>query len=149
VEKLEDLEPGMVLEGVVTNVAAFGAFVDIGVHQDGLVHVSAMSRTFVSDPRSVVKSGDVVRVKVLSVDIPRHRISLTLRLDDDSRGPFGPSSRTGRAARPASGPGGPGRTKTADPKPADGALADALRRAGLAPKAPGTPGSRDDRRGRR
>src|SRR5205085_1596410 len=69
VEKLEDLEPGMVLEGVVTNVAAFGAFVDIGVHQDGLVHVSAMSRTFVSDPRSVVKSGDVVRVKVLSVDI--------------------------------------------------------------------------------
>ena len=84
-EKLEDLEPGMVLEGVVTNVAAFGAFVDVGVHQDGLVHVSAMSRTFVSDPRSVVKSGDVVRVKVLSVDIPRHRISLTLRLDDDSQ----------------------------------------------------------------
>ncbi len=60
----------MVLEGVVTNVAAFGAFVDVGVHQDGLVHVSAMSRTFVSDPRSVVKPGDVVRVKVLSVDIP-------------------------------------------------------------------------------
>ena len=113
VEKLEDLEPGMVLEGVVTNVAAFGAFVDIGVHQDGLVHVSAMSRTFVSDPRSVVKSGDVVRVKVLSVDIPRHRISLTLRLDDDGRGSFGPSSRTGRGARPGSGPGGPGRTKNA------------------------------------
>jgi uncharacterized protein len=152
VEKLEDLEPGMVLEGVVTNVAAFGAFVDIGVHQDGLVHVSAMSRTFVSDPRSVVKSGDVVRVKVLSVDIPRHRISLTLRLDDDSRGPFGPSSRTGRGARPASGTGGPGRPGTAEPKGPDGALADALRRAGLAPKAPkapGTPGSRDDRRGRR
>jgi uncharacterized protein len=145
----------MVLEGVVTNVAAFGAFVDIGVHQDGLVHVSAMSRTFVSDPRSVVKSGDVVRVKVLSVDIPRHRISLTLRLDDDSRGPFGPSSRTGRGARPGSGTGGPGRPGTAEPKGPDGALADALRRAGLAPKAPkapkapGTPGSRDDRRGRR
>ena len=138
-EKLEDLEPGMVLEGVVTNVAAFGAFVDIGVHQDGLVHVSAMSRTFVSDPRSVVKSGDVVRVKVLSVDIPRHRISLTLRLDDDDRRPFGPSSRTGRAARPGSGPGGPGRTRNADPKPADGALADALRRAGLVPKPPKTP----------
>ena len=72
----------MVLEGVVTNVAAFGAFVDIGVHQDGLVHVSAMSAGYVSDPRSVAKPGDVVRVKVQSVDIPRHRISLTMRLDD-------------------------------------------------------------------
>jgi len=124
----------------VTNVAAFGAFVDIGVHQDGLVHVSAMSRDFVSDPRSVVKSGDVVRVKVLSVDIARHRISLTLRLEDDSRGPFGPSSRTGRGARPGSGPGGPGRTQSADPKAPDGALADALRRAGLAPRTPKDPG---------
>ena len=86
VETLEDLAPGMVLEGVVTNVAAFGAFVDIGVHQDGLVHVSAMSRTFVSDPREVVKPGDVVRVRVLGVDIPRKRISLTLRLDDEAAG---------------------------------------------------------------
>ena len=143
VEKLEDLEPGMVLEGVVTNVAAFGAFVDVGVHQDGLVHVSAMSRTFVSDPRSVVKSGDVVRVKVLSVDIPRHRISLTLRLDDDSRGSFGPSSRTGRGARPGSGPGGSGRSRSADPKAPDGAVADALRRAGLVPQAPKSPESPD------
>ncbi len=84
VETLEDLAPGMVLEGVVTNVAAFGAFVDIGVHQDGLVHVSAMSRTFVSDPRQVVKPGDVVRVRVLGVDIPRKRISLTLRLDEEA-----------------------------------------------------------------
>ena len=72
----------MVLEGVVTNVAAFGAFVDIGVHQDGLVHVSAMSSTFVKDPRDIVKPGDIVRVKVLDVDIPRKRVSLTLRLDD-------------------------------------------------------------------
>src|SRR5208283_547341 len=97
VEKLEDLEPGMVLEGVVTNVAAFGAFVDVGVHQDGLVHVSAMSRSFVSDPRSVVKPGDVVRVKVLGVDIPRKRISLTMRLDDDPDGRgTDSSSRTGR-----------------------------------------------------
>jgi uncharacterized protein len=72
-----------VLEGVVTNVAAFGAFVDVGVHQDGLVHVSAMSRQFVSDPRDVVKSGEVVRVKVLEVDEARKRISLTLRLDDE------------------------------------------------------------------
>ena len=82
VEKIGDLEPGMVLEGVVTNVAAFGAFVDVGVHQDGLVHVSAMSTTFVKDPREVVKPGDVVKVKVLDVDVGRKRISLTLRLDD-------------------------------------------------------------------
>ena len=68
VEKISDLKPGMVLEGVVTNVAAFGAFVDIGVHQDGLVHVSAMSKTFIKDPREVVKPGDIVRVKVMEVD---------------------------------------------------------------------------------
>ncbi|WP_234316770.1 Tex family protein [Streptomyces sp. NRRL S-15] len=84
VEKLGDLAPGMVLEGVVTNVAAFGAFVDIGVHQDGLVHVSAMSRTFVKDPRDVVKPGDIVKVKVMDVDLPRKRVSLTLRLDDEA-----------------------------------------------------------------
>ncbi|MFD1047921.1 aconitase family protein, partial [Kibdelosporangium lantanae] len=83
VEKIGDLKPGMTLEGVVTNVAAFGAFVDIGVHQDGLVHVSAMSRNFVKDPRDVVKPGDIVRVKVLDVDIPRKRIGLTLRLEDE------------------------------------------------------------------
>ncbi|HEY2194236.1 MAG TPA: Tex family protein, partial [Actinomycetospora sp.] len=80
VEQITDLAPGMVLEGVVTNVAAFGAFVDVGVHQDGLVHISAMSKEFVSDPRAVVGPGDVVRVKVLDVDVPRKRISLTLRL---------------------------------------------------------------------
>src|SRR3984885_12693960 len=84
VETLADLKPGMVLEGTVTNVAAFGAFVDIGVHQDGLVHVSAMSKTFVKDPRDVVKPGNIVRVKVLEVDKPRKRISLTLRLDDEA-----------------------------------------------------------------
>ncbi|MGH3400446.1 MAG: Tex family protein, partial [Streptosporangiaceae bacterium] len=95
IETLEDLAPGMVLEGVVTNVAAFGAFVDIGVHQDGLVHVSAMARGFVSDPRDVAKSGDVVRVKVLGVDVPRKRISLTLRLDDEAAGEGG--GRGGRA----------------------------------------------------
>ncbi|MGY4896834.1 Tex family protein [Micromonospora aurantiaca (nom. illeg.)] len=97
VEKISDLQPGMILEGVVTNVAAFGAFVDVGVHQDGLVHVSAMSHTFVKDPRDVVKSGDVVKVRVLDVDVPRKRISLTLRLDDEA--PAG-----GRPA--AGGPGG-------------------------------------------
>src|SRR5262249_22114480 len=96
VEKLEDLRSGMVLEGVVTNVANFGAFVDVGVHQDGLVHVSALSRTFVKDPRDVVKPGDIVRVKVLDVDIPRKRISLTLRLDEDApRGAGGPAGRPG------------------------------------------------------
>ncbi len=104
IEKIADLQPGLVLEGVVTNVAAFGAFVDIGVHQDGLVHVSAMSRSFVSDPRSVVKSGDVVRVKVLSVDVPRHRISLTLRLDDEATPQAresAPPSQAGPGPRPA------------------------------------------------
>ncbi len=82
VEKLEDLTPGMILEGVVTNVAAFGAFVDVGVHQDGLVHISAMSKQFVKDPRDVVKPGDVDQVKIREVDVARKRISLTLRLDD-------------------------------------------------------------------
>ncbi len=96
VQTLEDLVPGMVLEGVVTNVAAFGAFVDVGVHQDGLVHVSAMSRRFVSDPREVARPGDVVRVKVLGVDSARKRISLTLRLDDEPDRGRGPARRPGR-----------------------------------------------------
>jgi uncharacterized protein len=142
VHTLEDLTPGMVLEGVVTNVAAFGAFVDVGVHTDGLVHVSAMSRGFVSDPRSVAKPGDVVRVKVLSVDTGRQRIALTMRLDDpadgsadggsaDGGGPA-PGSRSGRsrtgggASSSRAGRQGPAKT------PASGAMADALRRAGLA-----------------
>nr|WP_258073900.1 Tex family protein [Arthrobacter sp. Y81] len=83
IEKISYLRPGMILEGTVTNVAAFGAFVDVGVHQDGLVHVSALANRFVSDPREVVKSGQVVRVKVLEADPERKRISLTLRLDDE------------------------------------------------------------------
>jgi len=82
VEELRDLRPDMILEGVVTNVAAFGAFVDIGVHQDGLVHISALSNTFVKDPHSVVKAGQVVKVKVLEVDEKRKRIALTMRLSD-------------------------------------------------------------------
>ncbi|WP_374545792.1 Tex family protein [Rhodoblastus sp.] len=98
VESLSDLRPGMVLEGVVTNVAAFGAFVDIGVHQDGLVHISAMSRSFIKDPREAAKPGDVVKVKVLEVDIARKRIALTMRLDDaaDARS-------AGRGAAPGQG----------------------------------------------
>lgn len=100
VEKISDLASGMILEGVVTNVAAFGAFVDIGVHQDGLVHVSAMSRNYVKDPRDVVKPGDIVRVKVLDVDIPRKRISLTLRLEDETTAQAGgDGSRRGSGAR--------------------------------------------------
>jgi uncharacterized protein len=83
VESLKDLVPGMVLEGVVTNVAAFGAFIDIGVHQDGLVHVSALAKRFVKDPREVVKPGQIVKVKILEVDEKRARIALTMRLDDD------------------------------------------------------------------
>ncbi|GAB2197290.1 Tex family protein [Sessilibacter sp. MAH4] len=83
VEKISDLEPGMILEGAITNVTAFGAFVDIGVHQDGLVHISALSNTFVKDPREVVKAGDIVKVKVMEVDVPRKRIGLSMRLSDE------------------------------------------------------------------
>ncbi|MEU0132834.1 Tex family protein [Streptomyces sp. NPDC006296] len=172
VEKLGDLVPGMVLEGVVTNVAAFGAFVDVGVHQDGLVHVSAMSRTFVKDPRDVVKPGDIVKVKVMDVDVPRKRVSLTLRLDDEAAAGQGggqgqkrernaqgggdrpPRQRQGQDGRRGGGQGGgqsgggqggggqrrdrrgggngggggAGRPAAA---PANSAMADALRRAGL------------------
>jgi protein Tex len=157
VEKIGDLLPGMKLEGVVTNVAAFGAFVDIGVHQDGLVHVSALSRNFVKDPREVVKPGDIVTVKVLDVDVPRNRISLTLRLDDEvttdgsgagragggrppaqGRGPRdgGRASAGGSGGRSGSGgargsSGGASRGGSRGESFGGGALADALRRAGL------------------
>ncbi len=86
VEDIKDLKPNMELEGVVTNVTNFGAFVDIGVHQDGLVHISALSNTFVKDPREVVKAGDVVRVKVMEVDVPRRRIGLSMRMSDTAEG---------------------------------------------------------------
>ena len=82
IETIADLQPGMILEGVVTNVAAFGAFVDIGVHQDGLVHVSALANKFVKDPHEIVKPGQIVKVRVMDVDVKRQRISLTMRLDD-------------------------------------------------------------------
>jgi len=85
VEEIKDLRPDMILEGVVTNVTNFGAFIDIGVHQDGLVHISALSNSYVKDPREVVKAGDVVKVKVMEVDAQRKRIGLSMRLDDDSR----------------------------------------------------------------
>ncbi|MFJ9592206.1 Tex family protein [Streptomyces virginiae] len=164
VEKIGDLAPGMILEGVVTNVAAFGAFIDIGVHQDGLAHVSALSKTFVKDPRDVVKPGDIVRVKVMDVDIPRKRISLTLRLEDEAgaeRGAGAPRQRDdrrggGRPPQQRGGAGGQGggrgqgergqgqgergqgqgggqgrRQGGGAPAPANSAMADALRRAGL------------------
>ena len=120
VETIGDLKSGMILEGVVTNVAAFGAFVDVGVHQDGLVHVSAMAKTFVKDPRAVAKPGDIVKVKVLEVDIPRKRIALTMRLDDAAE----PRPKAGeRVTR-----GQERFLRQPEPK-SEGALADALRRA--------------------
>ncbi|CAD1792376.1 RNA-binding transcriptional accessory protein [Xanthomonas euroxanthea] len=140
IEDIKHLKPGMVLEGVVSNVAAFGAFVDIGVHQDGLVHISALSDTFVKDPRDVVKAGDIVKVKVLEVDVARKRIALTCRLSDtpppadgaaqsrDQRGSGGPGQgrRDGGGGRgPAQGNNKPRITAP----PADNALAAAFARA--------------------
>ncbi|MDX7682193.1 Tex family protein [Aeromonas caviae] len=120
VEKISDLVPEMVLEGVVTNVTNFGAFVDIGVHQDGLVHISSLTDRFVKDPREVVKAGDIVRVKVLEVDVPRKRISLTMRLDE-------------KAGQPARKPAEPRHTGNARPKqaprqsaPTEGAMGNAF-----------------------
>jgi len=167
IEKISDLKPGMILEGTVTNVAAFGAFVDVGVHQDGLVHVSALSNKFVSDPREIVKSGQVVRVKVLEADPERKRISLTLRLDDEP-GTGGGRTSGGRASGDGQRPGGQqgqrggqpgqraggqgdrrgnqghpqqggqrqgkpqqGKPQQAPSAPANTAMAEALRRAGL------------------
>ncbi|NGN95458.1 RNA-binding transcriptional accessory protein [Nocardioides sp. KC13] len=140
VHVIADLRPGMVLEGTVTNVAAFGAFVDIGVHQDGLVHISAMSDKFVEDPRDVVRSGDVVRVKVLEVDEARKRISLTLRLSDDAPaasepkaaggGNRGQRGGGGKKSQPRGKGGGRPQGRPA-PAPTNSAMADALRRAGL------------------
>ena len=127
VEDLKDLQPGMLLEGVVTNVANFGAFVDIGVHQDGLVHVSMLSNRFVKDPREVVKAGDVVKVKVLEVDVPRKRIALSMKLDapvGEKRD--GPARGNDRGGRPA-----PSKmsSRPQASAPAGGAMADALAKA--------------------
>ncbi|OBI80388.1 Tex family protein [Mycobacterium asiaticum] len=124
VQKITDLKPGMVLEGVVTNVAAFGAFVDIGVHQDGLVHVSAMADRYVSDPHDVVRSGQVVRVRVTDVDVERQRIGLTLRLQD--RAPR--DQRKDRSPAPRARGNHTGRREAA---PAGNSMAQALRDAGF------------------
>ncbi|MDV3125005.1 RNA-binding transcriptional accessory protein [Mycobacterium sp. 21AC1] len=140
VEKVADLKAGMVLEGVVTNVAAFGAFVDVGVHQDGLVHVSAMADRFISDPHEVVKSGQVVRVKVLEVDVERQRIGLSLRLGDNPQngqgkrperggpaGHDGGNKGRGDGRKPSRGKN-TGRRESSQPS---GSMADALRNAGF------------------
>ena len=123
VEKMGDLRPGMILEGVVTNVAAFGAFIDIGVHQDGLVHVSALSNTFVKDPHEVVKAGQIVKVKVLEVDLQRQRIALTMRMGDEpTQGKRHDNAPAGR------GNANPGRTqqRSNGPAPAGNAMAAAF-----------------------
>jgi len=137
VNALSDLKPGMVLEGTVTNVAAFGAFVDIGVHQDGLVHVSALADRFVKDPHEVVKAGDVVKVRVLEVDEKRKRIALSMRKDDAGARPSGgrPEPRgDDRRGPPPSKGGGGGGGRDARNAPSQGAfgaaLADAMRRKG-------------------
>jgi uncharacterized protein len=121
----------MVLEGRVTNVAAFGAFVDIGVHQDGLVHVSALSHKFVRDPREVVKAGDIVKVKVLEIDLARKRIGLSMRLDDtpDARGAEARSDARPGGGRRDAPPSRAAAKVAAAPAPANNALADALARA--------------------
>ncbi|GAC16314.1 Tex family protein [Aliiglaciecola lipolytica] len=97
VEKISDLKEGMILEGVVSNVANFGAFVDVGVHQDGLVHISAMTNKFISDPREVVKAGDIVKVKVVEVDEQRKRIAFTMKLDDNAASTQGPRDNRGKS----------------------------------------------------
>ncbi|MDT5173914.1 MAG: protein Tex, partial [Mycobacterium sp.] len=133
-----DLKAGMVLEGVVTNVAAFGAFVDVGVHQDGLVHVSAMAERYVSDPHQIVRSGQVVRVKVVDVDVERQRIGLSLRLNDqpqrDKRPDREPATRAGRAGREHGQQKNVRRTKDSgrrESNPVGNSMAQALRDAGF------------------
>ncbi len=132
VNDLKDLQPGMQLEGVVTNVTNFGAFIDIGVHQDGLVHISALSDKFVKDPREVVKAGDIVKVKVLEVEIARKRVALTMRMSDPIPVKTGATQNaSGSSSSPSSSSsssrGRPVQSK--QPEPAGGAMADALKRA--------------------
>ena len=138
VNEVKDLKPGMILEGTVTNVAAFGAFVDVGVHQDGLVHVSAMSHRFVSDPHEVVRSGEVVKVKVMDVDVARNRIGLSLRLDDEPGQPGQINSQNQRSgqSRGQNRGGqkqrqGRNQNRGGDRRQAAGSMADALKRAGF------------------
>ena len=140
VETLKDLVPAMILEGVITNVTNFGAFVDIGVHQDGLVHISALSNTFVKDPRTVVKAGDIVKVKVMEVDIPRKRIALSMRLEDEVNAhtdSASDSSKTNRASKQPSHKAPRHQRHNASAptaKPAVGSMGDLLKAAMNKPK---------------
>jgi uncharacterized protein len=128
IERIADLTPGMRLEGVVTNVTAFGAFVDIGVHQDGLVHISELSDRFVKDPREVVKAGDIVKVRIKHVDLGKRRIALTMKPGTLKPGAVeATAGARGAASPPASGKAGP--PPRPGERPAEGALAAALRRA--------------------
>jgi len=135
VETLKDLEHGMILEGTVTNVTNFGAFVDIGVHQDGLVHISALANSFVKDPHDVVKAGEIVKVRVLEVDLDRKRIALTMRLSDEPAAKRSPDSSTKRS-KPNQGPAPQNARSGTSPRPAkpaaapiNNAFAHALRKA--------------------
>jgi protein Tex len=130
VDTINDLEAGMVLEGSVTNVTNFGAFVDVGVHQDGLVHISALADRFVKDPRDVVKAGDVVKVKVMQVDVDRKRIGLSMRLDDQpgEATDGGGTRRTGKPRRSSNRGGrGKGGKDTNDKRPAMGSMGALLK----------------------
>lgn len=127
VETLKDLKPGMVLEGVVTNVTNFGAFVDIGVHQDGLVHISALSEKFVKAPYEVVKAGDIVKVKVMEVDIPRARVGLSMRMSDTPGekvdGPRGARPGNGGQSRSGNPPRSERHSSQDKPAPANAGMA--------------------------
>jgi uncharacterized protein len=127
VEKISDLKPGMLLEGTVTNVAAFGAFVDVGVHQDGLVHVSQLADRFVKDPHEVVKAGEVVKVRVLEVDVPRKRISLSMRKDIGDRDAPKAVKGQQRSAMPERGPARRADPLTAETGSFGAALLDAMK----------------------
>ncbi|MFN3709815.1 MAG: Tex family protein [Alishewanella aestuarii] len=126
VETLADLKPGMLLEGVVTNVTNFGAFVDIGVHQDGLVHISSLADKFVSDPHQVVKAGDIVKVKVLEVDQARKRIALTMRMDEQARSNSDSPVSTAGKGRPERGSGSNKTSQTAKQEQGNAAMGNAL-----------------------
>lgn len=132
IETIADLKPGMVLEGVISNVANFGAFVDLGVHQDGLVHISCITDKFISDPREVVKTGEIVKVKVIEVDVDRKRISLTMRLDDKSNNkPQNNNQNTSKGKGPHSGKQNNrartgGRSQKSDPSSGNSAMGNAF-----------------------
>jgi uncharacterized protein len=126
IEDIKDLQPGMTLEGTVSNVAQFGAFVDLGVHQDGLIHVSQLAHKFVNDAREVVKTGDVVKVKVLEVDLSRQRISLTMKLDATPADRGGRDAGAGNRFQPAGRGERPSKPRANEPASGEGAMSAAF-----------------------